>query len=660
MMNESNRIHVIYPEGNPEAANLAGEIKQNIERFRIPHRLVKRTGIRRIQDAKEEWLIVICTPETPEDEKVNREINRFIDAGKFGRILTLLAEGTPDTSFPESLIYEKKPDGTIVEHEPLAANVAGTVGRGQRKRLRTEQLRLFAPILGVGFDDLMDRKRKARNRKIIAAGAVLLAGALVFLGYAVNRIQIIAKKNTELSEQHGIASAARDEAARQKDAAYESYVQTVELEARTCMQQGQNEKALQLLLQVLPDMQDVPGIRETFGNTLENLCSGGYVPVASRADYLVSRGIALQEKTHKVYEDEIWLPPPPETETEDLRIQYKIRNESKEYGYQVATSSGKDLAFTIIHFPQNPERDYFLRDETGTHYYVQLCDAPVRHGGVGVTDNCVILEDGTMIDIHNGEAKRINLLTGHFIPFFDENGSGESLSEKGEKGYTHILDYEECDVLIALTEEGAEIWQRNPFRYLYTLESVQDMIDAGGTTTLIGSGKGLTVFNRNPFRELYTIQDAEWGDVPVEDHFVTTVECGKGVNWLTCDWEIYDLNTGEEIRSFEEEGALGSGSANAPMFTAEGYALIPGFKSVSVWDLKRQKQMARIRKIVGVPVAGLGGYEAYGTEDSGTGLRSGSAILFDGLVYVWREKRDIPPGMENRIELAKELLELKD
>ena len=59
MMNESNRIHVIYPEGNPEAANLAGEIKQNIERFRIPHRLVKRTGIRRIQDAKEEWLIVI-------------------------------------------------------------------------------------------------------------------------------------------------------------------------------------------------------------------------------------------------------------------------------------------------------------------------------------------------------------------------------------------------------------------------------------------------------------------------------------------------------------------------------------------------------------------------------------------------------------------------
>ena len=28
-----------------------------------------------------------------------------------------------------------------------------------------------------------------------------------------------------------------------------SYVQTVELEARTCMQQGQNEKALQLLLQ---------------------------------------------------------------------------------------------------------------------------------------------------------------------------------------------------------------------------------------------------------------------------------------------------------------------------------------------------------------------------------------------------------------------------
>ena len=664
MKREIGNICVVCPEAagqkTDEIRAVTETLVSSLEHYRVPRRIAARAGTRRPAGVDEEWLIVVCTPETPGDEAVNREIDDWIARGRFRRILTLLADGTPDTSFPRSLRFEKKEDGSLVEHEPLAANISGA-GKTWKKKLETEQLRLLAPILGVRFDDLLDRKRRARNRRLLIAGAAALASALVFLVYALNRMQVISAQNRELSLQYDTAAEARDEAAIQQEAAYEAYARTVALEARSALAEGKSEKALELLLEVLPAMQETEGVAETLEEALKTLCAGGYVPVASKLDYLDSRNRESPEPRPSILDQVIlYLPPPPDVETEDARVRCDLRVESKEYGFMVMTGSAGTTRFTLIHYPDAPEKDYYLRDPEGNHYYVSLCDAPTRHSGIRIEHNAVILEDGSLIDIHDGEAKRADLLTGQFIPFFDEGVGEGSLAQKGESGYTNILSYDGCGVLFALTAEGTEVWQRSPFRYLYSLEGIVDIIDAGGRRTLIGSGRGLTVFNRDPFRELYTIHEGIGTETPVESEYITVSECADGRSWLTCRWTVYDLDSGTLVRSFEDEGSSGISSAHSPLFTSDGLALIPGFRGVSVWDLKAQEKTASIRSIVGPDDWSFGSFLPYGPTDPESGLQDSSAILLDGIVFVRREKQEIPADIDGRIALAKELLNRKD
>jgi len=657
MIKEIGKIRIVCPETagrkTDEIRAVTETLAGNLERFRIPARIAARTGTRRLADVAEEWLIVVCMPETPGDEAVGREIGGFITRGRFSRILTLLADGTPDTSFPRSLRFEEKEDGTLVEHEPLAANISGA-GKAWKKKLETEQLRLLAPVLGVRFDDLLDRKRRARNRRLLIAGAAALAAALVFLVYAVNRMQVIAAQNRELSLQYHAAAEARDEASRQREAAYEAYARTVALEARGALAEGKSEKALELLLEIFPDMQETEGVAEALEEALKTLCAGGYVPVASKQDYLASRNRESPEPRPSILNDVmLHLPPPPDVETEDARVRYDLRAESKEYGLMVLAGKAGKTWFTLIHYPDAPEKDYFLRDAQGNHCYVDLCGAPERHGGTGITDNAVILEDGSLIWLRDGKAKRADLRTGQFVPFFDEGGSPV---REGEGVYTNILSYDGCDVLFALTGEGTEVWQRSPFRYLYTLEGITDIVDAGGRRTLIGSGRGLTVFARDPFRELYTIREGIGTDTPVEDEYITVSECADGRSWLTCGWTVYDLDSGALVRSFADEGASGLSSARSPLFTSDGLALIPGFRGVTVWDLRVPEKVASIRSVVGPDDWSFGNYLPYGPTDPGSGLQHSSAVLLDGIVFERREKQEIPPDLAGRIALAKQLL----
>jgi hypothetical protein len=81
-----------------------------------------------------------------------KEVDTFIGLGRKDRILTLLVEGEPEESFPPQLRYIDDGKGSLTEIEPLAADVRGS--GSMRSKLKTETLRLLAPMLGVGFDDL--------------------------------------------------------------------------------------------------------------------------------------------------------------------------------------------------------------------------------------------------------------------------------------------------------------------------------------------------------------------------------------------------------------------------------------------------------------------------------------------------------------------------
>lgn len=125
--------------------------------------------------AHSEYLIVICSPRLNESIWCRKEIETFIGMHDREHVLAVLAEGEPETSFPEELLFreeeEHKSDGSVIYHkipvEPLAADVRGNTRREMHRKIRSELLRLAAPMFDCSYDDLRQRHREQRMRKVI-------------------------------------------------------------------------------------------------------------------------------------------------------------------------------------------------------------------------------------------------------------------------------------------------------------------------------------------------------------------------------------------------------------------------------------------------------------------------------------------------------------
>ncbi len=135
-----------------------------------------------IRDAliRSPYLIVVCSPQTRESQWVRREIELFASYHGRDRILIALAAGEPDESFPELLLTRSvvAADGTVsvVEEEPLAAEFRDL----SRKKFSLEKLRLAAPLIGCGFDDLRQRQRARQQRTLLVATSAIAAVSLAF------------------------------------------------------------------------------------------------------------------------------------------------------------------------------------------------------------------------------------------------------------------------------------------------------------------------------------------------------------------------------------------------------------------------------------------------------------------------------------------------
>lgn len=138
-----------------------------------------------------EFLIVICSPRTPESHWVLKEIDSFIELHDRDHILAVLIEGEPEESFPKSLLTDD--DGNSIE--PLAADVRGANHAEINKKLKTELIRLAAPLLHCSYDNLKQRHRERKFKRIIAcvgAACALIAGLGVGFGiYNANMLKQI-------------------------------------------------------------------------------------------------------------------------------------------------------------------------------------------------------------------------------------------------------------------------------------------------------------------------------------------------------------------------------------------------------------------------------------------------------------------------------------
>jgi len=159
-----------------------------------------------------EWLIVICSPRLPESMWCKKEIETFISLRGREHVLAVLIEGEPAEAFPEELLYKtvevEAPDGTIElikePVEPLAADFRGEDGKdkkGVAKAMKTEILRVLAAIFGVAYDDLRQRHKERKMRRIVTASLLVGAGCLAFGVYSTMTALHIKEQKEQIEVQ---------------------------------------------------------------------------------------------------------------------------------------------------------------------------------------------------------------------------------------------------------------------------------------------------------------------------------------------------------------------------------------------------------------------------------------------------------------------------
>ena len=222
-----------------------------------------------------DFLIVICSPRLPESKWCAKEIETFIKLYGRERILAVLVEGEPSESFPEALTREEVevigPNGekTIeVRHvEPLAADVRGANEKEIRKKMDDVVLRIAAPMFELNYDDLKQRHREQKMKRIISGVSVACAIMLVFCAVCLGMLlrikkqsDEIAKQNTEIQEQNDAIAAQNEAIEAQKEKIEEQYIDAAKRyavatvdNARKLMASGRNKAAIYALRQVMPD-----------------------------------------------------------------------------------------------------------------------------------------------------------------------------------------------------------------------------------------------------------------------------------------------------------------------------------------------------------------------------------------------------------------------
>ena len=226
---------------------VAEKVQKYLEEFKLPKKLKKiykleKTKINRVFRDKEEltitnnledpiiqalkdseYLIVICSPRIKESIWCLKEIEKFIEFHGRNKILTVLIEGEPNESFPELLLHEdvivEENGVSSIQHkevEPLAADVRGNSKRQICALLKSELLRVIAAMFRLEYDDLRQRHRERRFKKIlttticvaalgIAIGVAGIASALIINSQKEkllnNQADNLAKESLQYFEQ---------------------------------------------------------------------------------------------------------------------------------------------------------------------------------------------------------------------------------------------------------------------------------------------------------------------------------------------------------------------------------------------------------------------------------------------------------------------------
>lgn len=227
-MTEGQRYAAFISYAHKDARHAAW-LHRRLEAFRLPTRLAgKSKGSRPLRPIfrdrdelsagadlsaaitgaleRADALIVVCSPAAAASIWVDREVAHYRERFGLDRIFALIVDGDPADSerpcFPPSLIAPERSGEAPIE--PLAADV-----RPRADGRRGALLKLIAGMLGVGYDQLVQREHARRMRRLTLLAGSLSAGIVATSGLAVyaelqrreaNTQRIAAERNERTAE----------------------------------------------------------------------------------------------------------------------------------------------------------------------------------------------------------------------------------------------------------------------------------------------------------------------------------------------------------------------------------------------------------------------------------------------------------------------------
>ena len=246
-------------------------LHKKLENFKLPKSVLKkvkngRTRINRVfRDVDElpladnlsepinealrnsDYLITVCTPRYPQSRWCMKEIETFLQTHNRDHILVVLAEDEPVNSFPEILTLEEvetvdeKGEKVIIrkELEPLAADTRGENKKEVLKAMDTAVIKLAAAMFGLEFDDLRQRQREQKMRRMAAVFGSIGAAVLGFAVFATSALIKISRQNEMINEQYAELQ--------------DSFAGTMANASRQLLQEGRRKDAVYAVRNVLPD-----------------------------------------------------------------------------------------------------------------------------------------------------------------------------------------------------------------------------------------------------------------------------------------------------------------------------------------------------------------------------------------------------------------------
>ena len=236
------------------------ELKKKIERvFRDQEELPLVSNLAEpIMEAlrNSDNLIVICTPRLRESMWCQKEVETFISLHGREHVYAVLAEGEPSESFPPQLLVDENGEPT----EPLGADFRGKTNREIKKKMKTESLRLLAPMFGLNYDDLRQRHREQKAKKTISICTIVIAFLLAIGIYSTSMALMIKQQANEIEERNEQITAQNTEIEKQnieiKEKSHDialKYALSVAEDAENVIRKGDKVGAVRMLRDVLPD-----------------------------------------------------------------------------------------------------------------------------------------------------------------------------------------------------------------------------------------------------------------------------------------------------------------------------------------------------------------------------------------------------------------------